>query len=433
MEDQRTSPIPPWLQRLGSRIRLARRVRGLTQTDAAGPGLTKSFVSLLESGRTYPSVGTLVTMADRLQTSLGQLLLDGEHLARETALNLVTLAREYPPDSAADLLLDAAESLAGDHEDLLVELRITRGDVAVSQDRFRDADRWFREALGQAKRRRLHAFEPRAMARLAALAYENGDVNHARTDVEDAISLFRSSRTLRTVDGCNALILLGTILVRQGKPTRALRVFEDAVRIAERERLSVPLGRAYAGIGQAHGAARHFNRAIDSLQRARDKLQAAGDVSGLTVATYQLGRLLLKTGQIDQAQDTLEQGSQLLKEQNEPRLKVEVLTDLAWAQLRGGRVAQAQSTARAAAAIAAHLHDPRLRGRALRVQGNVTRAQRRFKQAADILREAITALRRARLPDELAGATQELDALMKDRAMSAEGTSEFVGAGARSR
>ncbi|MGH2671068.1 MAG: helix-turn-helix domain-containing protein, partial [bacterium] len=59
MKQQRTSTTPPWLRRLGSRIRSARRARGLTQTDAAGPGLTKSFVSLLESGRTYPSVGTL--------------------------------------------------------------------------------------------------------------------------------------------------------------------------------------------------------------------------------------------------------------------------------------------------------------------------------------------------------------------------------------
>jgi len=150
MEDQRTSPIPPWLQRLGSRIRLARRARGLTQTDAAGPGLTKSFVSLLESGRTYPSVGTLVTMADRLQTSLGQLLLDRPQLARETALNLVMLARESPPNGAVGLLLDAAETLAGDSDDLQVELRLTRGDVAASQDRPKDADRWFREALTQA-------------------------------------------------------------------------------------------------------------------------------------------------------------------------------------------------------------------------------------------------------------------------------------------
>lgn len=433
MEDQRTSPIPPWLQRLGSRIRLARRARGLTQTDAAGPGLTKSFVSLLESGRTYPSVGTLVTMADRLQTSLGQLLLDGEHLARETALNLVALAHDPSADSSADLLLDAAETLAGDHEDLHVELRLTRGDVAASQDRVKDADRWFREALAQAKRRRLQAFEPRALARLAALAYDSGDLTHARTEIEDALALFRSSRTLRTIDGCTALILLGTILVKQGKPTRALRVFEDAVRIAERERLSVALGRAYAGIGQAHGAARHFNRAIDSLQRARDKLQAAGDGAGLTVATHQLGRLLLETGQVDHAQEALERGAQLLKDQNDPRLKVDVLTDLAWAQLRGGRVSQAQSTARSAAAIAAHVHDPGLRGRALRVQGNVARAQRRHKQAADILKEAIATLRRARLPEELARATQELDALVKDRSLSSEGNSEFAGAGSRSR
>jgi tetratricopeptide (TPR) repeat protein len=415
MNDQeQTSTIPPWLLRLGSRLRLARRARGLTQTDAAGPGLTKSFVSLLESGRTYPSVGTLVTIADRLQTSLGQLLLDDVHLMRETALNLVALARASAREAKAELLLDAAESLAGDGEDLPVELRLARGDVAVAQERPRDADRWYRDALAQAKRRRLREYEPRALARLAELAYRNGDLTHARTNVEDALAAFRASRTLRTLDGCNALILHGSILVDQGKPARGLRVFEEAVRTAEREGLDAALGRAYAGIGRSHAAARHFNRAIDALQRARDTLQTAEENAALGSVMHQLGRLQLDAGHLDAAQESLERGMQVLQD-GDPGLRTDSLTDLARAQLRAGRIVQAQNTARSALALAGQGDEPGRRGRALVMLGMTARAQRRTKSAVEYLKEAVTLLRKGRLQAELAEATRELDTLLKEK------------------
>src|SRR5438876_5024469 len=137
MPEQRTAKSPVWLKRLGGRIRQARRIRGFTQTDIARPNLTKSFISLLESGRTYPSVSTLVTLASRLQSSLALLLLETPQLPRETALNLLELARASAPANAAktDRLLAAVEALSEDANDLRAELLLTRGDIAVVQGR----------------------------------------------------------------------------------------------------------------------------------------------------------------------------------------------------------------------------------------------------------------------------------------------------------
>src|SRR5574341_1177989 len=101
MPEQSSAKSPLWLKRLGSRIRQARRIRGFTQTDIAKPNLTKSFISLLESGRTYPSVSTLVTLASRLQTSLALLLLEAPQLPRETVLNMLELARASAPSNVA--------------------------------------------------------------------------------------------------------------------------------------------------------------------------------------------------------------------------------------------------------------------------------------------------------------------------------------------
>src|SRR2546426_7786314 len=143
MPEQRTAKSLVWWKRLGGRIRQARRIRGFTQTDIARPNLTKSFISLLESGRTYPSVSTLVTLASRLQSSLALLLLETPQLPRETALNLLELARASAPANAAktDRLLAAVEALSEDAHDLRAERLLTRGDIADVQGRPRDAER----------------------------------------------------------------------------------------------------------------------------------------------------------------------------------------------------------------------------------------------------------------------------------------------------
>src|SRR3970282_2094025 len=128
MAEPKTPKPPPWLKRLGNRIRQVHRIRGLTQTDVAKPNLTKSFISLLESGRTYPSVGTLVALANRLQTSLALLLLETPELPRETALTLLTLARamaEAAP-AEAERLLAAGEVLSANAADLRADLMLTR-------------------------------------------------------------------------------------------------------------------------------------------------------------------------------------------------------------------------------------------------------------------------------------------------------------------
>lgn len=63
---------------MGQRIRFLRIAQGMTQTDLARraaalarwDGLSKSFISLLEAGRTQPSVRTLAAVAEALGASM---------------------------------------------------------------------------------------------------------------------------------------------------------------------------------------------------------------------------------------------------------------------------------------------------------------------------------------------------------------------------
>ena len=56
---------------LGDRIRVRRKELGLTQSQLGGKKLSKAFISLLETGRTQPSIDSLVWLARRLKKPVG--------------------------------------------------------------------------------------------------------------------------------------------------------------------------------------------------------------------------------------------------------------------------------------------------------------------------------------------------------------------------
>ena len=66
-------PNSEFARNLGSLIRARRRDLGMTQTELGWP-LTKGFVSEVERGRSLPSLGALVLMAQRLDVPVSYLL-----------------------------------------------------------------------------------------------------------------------------------------------------------------------------------------------------------------------------------------------------------------------------------------------------------------------------------------------------------------------
>ena len=76
MEPQEKTGVQRLLQMslLGQRIRSRRKELGLTQSQLGGEELTKGFISLIERGRTKPSIETLILLAGRLQRSVGYFL-----------------------------------------------------------------------------------------------------------------------------------------------------------------------------------------------------------------------------------------------------------------------------------------------------------------------------------------------------------------------
>src|SRR2546428_235239 len=319
MPEQRTAKSAVWLRRLGGHIRQARRIRGFTQPDSARPNLTKSFISLLESGRTYPSVNTLVTLASRMQTSLALLLLETPQLPRETALNLLELARASASSNAAktDRLLAAVETLSEDANDLRAELLLTRGDIALVQGRHRDAERAFSDALAWSRKNQLQPFEPRALSRMAHLALTRHEEDAGRERLENALAQFRSTRTLRSAEGCKALLTYGELMSRQSRTARAQRILLEVAQAAQRQDLTLILAlaeehhdqvqkaRSLVTLAEVAKAQRRWKQAVDQLKEAVDLFKRARLPAEVGAAARELGMLLKERGDHAAAADYL--------------------------------------------------------------------------------------------------------------------------------
>ncbi len=83
------------VQAIGSRVRELRLARSLTlQAMANLTGLSPSLLSLVERGRTSPSIGTLVAVAHALGVHMGDLV-PGESVEKESPVTRVRDQREY--------------------------------------------------------------------------------------------------------------------------------------------------------------------------------------------------------------------------------------------------------------------------------------------------------------------------------------------------
>lgn len=422
MTEQKAPKAPLWLKRLGSRIRQVRRVRGLTQTDVAKPNLTKSFISLLESGRTYPSVGTLVALANRLQTSLALLLLEAPELPRETALTLLALARAMGESAPANAerLLAAAGVLAENVDDLHADLLLTRGDIALNQSKPREADRFYEETLTWARKRKLRSYEARALAKQGGLALQRGDESAARALYDEALQLFRATRTLRSVEGCEAMLAQAQLLGSLGRTTRMIRVLEEVAQVARRQDLPLIQGKAELALARAHLAGGQPAQAKEALQAARTALEAAGETPETAQSMRMLGALFVEASTPGEAHGILQAALRMQDKVGDVRHRASTLNDLARVLLQQGKTTEAQSQAKEALDLVGGNHQPAQRAQILVTMAMIARQQRKWRQAIDQLKEAVELFKKSKVASEVAATARELGMLLKERGEHAE-------------
>ncbi len=413
-----------WPHRFGQRLRAARHRAGLSQEQLAAPDLTKGFVSLLESGRSYPSVETLLAFARRMRTSVGALLFDADDLRIETAYNLLHLAWIADYDArGADILhlVTAAELVVPDlPADLRVQAGLVRARVAVAAGQLDEAARYADEAIVRAEQEQLPGPLGMALAVRGGVHTRRGEYGQAAVVLERALEVMRRARTLESEDGMGALLSLGVARWRMGDLDGSEVANRQALAIATRLHLPRLRGRALNNLGLLAWNRGELDRAVELYSHAYAVLETTEDLFEIGRVLNNLGLVRRVQGLYDEALAVLTKALRVRERQGDSRGLAATRDELARVYLALGQLEQAAEAAERALGDARAVGDRGREAVTLVTLGRVRRAQQRPDEAAQILRTALALLLDLQMVPEAAAAATELGLLLKETGQTAE-------------
>lgn len=288
---------------IGHWIRLRRRELGMTQAQLAAGRYSKSYVSLIESGRAKPSPQALGFFAARLGKPVEYFRRD--QTKQETALRSQLAAaqalirrREFAAAeerlrSAAGLALALDDQLyVARLHDLAGHLFVAAGDLPSGMMAFREAVAVYRSA---------GAIDPVAAAHcsLANALYLSGDFRAASEEVQAAQDAYTGLEPNHLILARSHL-LGGNIASAAGCHETARRCFEQA--------LSLMAGRDVLGMGETHAAigfhaARRgeWDEARQALERALRILDGVQDSHALSIIIRELSEASYQCGDVARA------------------------------------------------------------------------------------------------------------------------------------
>lgn len=324
---------------IGQRVRELRRVRGLSQEQLAGPGVSASYVSLIESGRRRPSPAVLAALAATLGTT-PEFLEQGEAglVARRAELDLHHAELALASGQAAQAEAGFRALLTGDVP-TSVALAARRGlaqaleaagrleqAIAVFEELRSRADsaadagwlsatialvRCYREAgdlgrsadLGERALERLEALglpgtdlHVQLGASVAFTAYERGDLVRARQLIERVLAQAEAldSRRARGAAYWNASV----IAAERGDIGDAIELSERALGLFAEEadaRNAARLRNSYAELLLRDEPPRS-RQALGLLEQARDSLLTVGTLTDVAYCETEIARAHLLLG-----------------------------------------------------------------------------------------------------------------------------------------
>jgi tetratricopeptide (TPR) repeat protein/transcriptional regulator with XRE-family HTH domain len=425
---------------LGSRIKSIRCERGLTQAELAGPNLSESYISLIESGKRRPGRRTLAALSERLDVTVEELtahvvpvdpqvsfamafvdlaMMNGDFDSAKSAMAAIRQDPRLDPRSAAKLVsVEArlAES-EGDLETATVLLEQVLADDNTEPAAWSEAA----TSLVRCHRERGNLVEAievgeRCTAQLAAAGlsgtpqhvtvgltmasayHERGDVVKAARVIESLVAESErvGSREARGYAYWNAA------LIARGEGRKL-----DAVKLAEKAVALVSEGddkRRLARLTQTHASILltldepQITRAVELLLSSYTQMEECGSpVDVATIATH-LGNAEILAGEPEEAERWARRSLELLGD--EPRLETaRSWMILAQAQTMQGNVEQANQTARLSASMLEAMGASRNAAKIWRELGDLMSRQGQHEQACLAYDRALESMGLAATPE----------------------------------
>ncbi len=373
---------------LGSRIRSLRCDRGLTQAELAGPKLSESYVSLIESGKRQPGTRTLQAIAERLEISVDELtahvvptdpqvsfalafvelaVMNGDMDSARSAV--AAIHKDSRLDARSRARLVAVEAKLAESEGDLETATILLEQVLADEQT--DPAAWAEAATSLVRCHRergnlVEAIEvgekcteklvkaglsgtPQHVAvglTMASAYHERGDVVRASRVVDGLVTESErvGSREARGYAYWNAAL----IARGQGRKLDAVKLAEKAVALVSEgddkrrlARLTAAQGSILLSLDEPQ-----IDRAVELLLRAYTQMEECGSVVDLGTIAIELGKAEILAGEPDEAERWVRRCLELMGD--EPRLETahgRLL--LAHAQMMQGHAEEASQTAQA--------------------------------------------------------------------------------------
>lgn len=413
---------------LGDRIRTRRQELRLSQQQLAGKEMTRSFISLVESGKSAPSPESLRVIAQRLGKPV-EYFLYGEGTEQEyaiqTALALVESA-ERDLDASGQALVESAERKL--QHALRTCTTLDRTDVeakvrSLLMQCHRRA-RLYEEMLDQGEStldcfKRLGdaanmAVTYHEMARAAFYLEEYGT---ARRNYERAVLYTEGLKAMQELR-VQSLLWLGTSLFRLGNLDEAMKRYRQAS--DESSVINDPAlqGHIAMSLGWVLFRASKVEEGLSWTRRAFDLLRGVKSQDAV-LAQHNLGIVLAARGSWEEAYGIFERCLETYKSQGRLDKQASVLEELCFYWIQRGDLVRAEAQCWAAVDLLDLETDSILRGRLYRLLGILARRRGDLLQAKNLLRMSLDILRRLKSTAEVELTLAELETVLQQMVASA--------------
>ncbi|HLJ66809.1 MAG TPA: helix-turn-helix domain-containing protein [Chloroflexota bacterium] len=280
---------------VGQRIRRARLERGMSLAAVGGDDLSRSFLSLVELGRSRISLRALAIVAERLELPIGYFLEDTPGAAGVVELAIDQAAVALARQEASECLrildgLDVSDRQRG-------RLLALRGRALLKLGKPREAVQALREALelesGSAD---FHSIAELRYS-LGAALYSSGAFDEALVHLRRALDELASEPLDPALVG-KITVTIGHVLSLRDDPGAAMDYYDQA-----REHFGVlgdlsTLGAIYSGLSAAHerrgdiaSALRYSKLSLGAFEAQQNAYQAARELNNMANAYRELGQL----------------------------------------------------------------------------------------------------------------------------------------------
>jgi tetratricopeptide (TPR) repeat protein len=375
---------------VGRRIRAARLERGLSLAQLGGDDLSRSFLSLVELGRSRISLRALSIVADRLELPISHFLDDAPGIA----------------DAATELMLDSTEAALrraapGDALNRLTQeppsglprarYLFLRGWALSDLGRRAEAIEVLRDSLPLVERSGDARFQIQVRYILALTLYAAGNYDesllHLRQALTRADEIPEDAALLGRLTVC-----IGHILFQEGDTDGAIEHYNRARQLFGALGDLDNLASMYSGLSQAYerkgdllAALRYSKLSLGAFEAKQDGRSAASELNNVAVRYEELGDL-------EHALETAREAVERARTLPDRELETSARSTLASILLRrhdvDGAIAEAEAALSLAPTDAGSVDAWLVLARVAHLQGDAARTDELYSRALEILRES---------------------------------------------